>query len=507
MSIYDFAKIKNSKELEKLTLDLLEAEGFYISSQSAHAGVESNIIAEEIIISHSGFSQTLRWCVCCTHSRERFLSVRKIKQVLDDYDNCADDGLLLVTDTDISEEALSMLEAYIDRNSPENTSNSEANRKQLIKLRQILETRFSDGELRTLCFDLGVDYEGLPGEGKNSKARELISYLERRNNIDALLETGKKLRPDVPWRSKPEPRQADRQNNRQRKLLIQVWDQRQLENRLMRHPIIAQKYNIAKDTESTLPFNNAGIKDKSILIISDTSPFAYQLFSSLNKVNANVQIVSVWQYEDPVRCQLLLKDILNVSHDLVIFFLGDTFGFPIPNMILEKLLKTESAGKGIIFFPFFAWALHQGNYQVIDKLVPVKLADQPRVDQLWLKAARILASHDFTWLNAEAFIENQSVTIKVDNRHPILNGVESDFNIIHSFEFLTLKEKANCILTDNVGTPFLVINEATDAPVVYINSCTHNCLSKTPILSPFEVSEHFQKLIVNSVLWCLGLIS
>ncbi len=27
----------------------------------------------------------------------------------------------------------------------------------LIQLRQILAERFSDGELRTLCFDLGVD--------------------------------------------------------------------------------------------------------------------------------------------------------------------------------------------------------------------------------------------------------------------------------------------------------------------------------------------------------------
>ena len=40
-----------------------------------------------------------------------------------------------------------------------------ARREYLVKLRQILDARFDEGELRTLCFDLGVDYDGLPGEG------------------------------------------------------------------------------------------------------------------------------------------------------------------------------------------------------------------------------------------------------------------------------------------------------------------------------------------------------
>ncbi len=72
-------------------------------------------------------------------------------------------------------------------------------REYLIELRQILTTRFSDGELRTLCFDLGVDYENLPGQGKADKARELISHLERRQRIAALVATGRGQRPDIAW--------------------------------------------------------------------------------------------------------------------------------------------------------------------------------------------------------------------------------------------------------------------------------------------------------------------
>jgi hypothetical protein len=69
----------------------------------------------------------------------------------------------------------------------------------LTQLRQVLTTRFDAGELRTLCFDLGVDYDDLPGAGKASRARELVGYLARRDRIADLIRVGKRLRPDISW--------------------------------------------------------------------------------------------------------------------------------------------------------------------------------------------------------------------------------------------------------------------------------------------------------------------
>lgn len=69
----------------------------------------------------------------------------------------------------------------------------------LARLRRVLSERFDEGELRTLCFDLGVGYGNLPGAGKVNKARELVSYLERRDRIPELVDMGKQLRPDVSW--------------------------------------------------------------------------------------------------------------------------------------------------------------------------------------------------------------------------------------------------------------------------------------------------------------------
>jgi hypothetical protein len=80
----------------------------------------------------------------------------------------------------------------------------------LIELRRILTARFSDGELRTLCFDLGIDYDALPGEGKADKARELVAYFKRRGRIPELIDMGKRVRPDISWRDLPEDAKESR---------------------------------------------------------------------------------------------------------------------------------------------------------------------------------------------------------------------------------------------------------------------------------------------------------
>jgi hypothetical protein len=69
----------------------------------------------------------------------------------------------------------------------------------LTQLRQLLTKYFNESELRTLCFDLRIDYENLGSGGKADQARELVAHLERHGRIPELLETGKQMRPDVPW--------------------------------------------------------------------------------------------------------------------------------------------------------------------------------------------------------------------------------------------------------------------------------------------------------------------
>ena len=52
--------------------------------------------------------------------------------------------------------------------------------------RKFITQHFNLEELRTLCQDLGVDFDSLPGEGKEGKARELVAYMERHSRLDDL---------------------------------------------------------------------------------------------------------------------------------------------------------------------------------------------------------------------------------------------------------------------------------------------------------------------------------
>jgi hypothetical protein len=77
-------------------------------------------------------------------------------------------------------------------------------RKVLVRLHKQIEDSFGDEELRTLCFDIGEDYESLPAQGKAGKARELVACLDRRGRIPDLIAKCSELRPNVSWEDKPE---------------------------------------------------------------------------------------------------------------------------------------------------------------------------------------------------------------------------------------------------------------------------------------------------------------
>lgn len=64
-------------------------------------------------------------------------------------------------------------------------------------LRQFLIERFSDSELRTLCAELGIEYEGLTGTNRDDKARELVAFCERRGEFERLETIIRAARPSI----------------------------------------------------------------------------------------------------------------------------------------------------------------------------------------------------------------------------------------------------------------------------------------------------------------------
>jgi len=58
---------------------------------------------------------------------------------------------------------------------------------QLSRLHRFIVEQFDLEELRTLCFELGVRFDDLGGEGLTARARELILHLGRRGQLDRLM--------------------------------------------------------------------------------------------------------------------------------------------------------------------------------------------------------------------------------------------------------------------------------------------------------------------------------
>jgi hypothetical protein len=66
----------------------------------------------------------------------------------------------------------------------------------LTRLHQFILEYFDREGLRTLCFNLGVDYDSLPAEGEAAQARELVLALGRRHQLARLLTVLQQARPE-----------------------------------------------------------------------------------------------------------------------------------------------------------------------------------------------------------------------------------------------------------------------------------------------------------------------
>lgn len=73
------------------------------------------------------------------------------------------------------------------------------------RLRQQLEASFTLEELKTLTFDLGINFDNLAGDTLMVKTRELVNYALRRGLEDELLEKCRQERPQIDWGAETEP--------------------------------------------------------------------------------------------------------------------------------------------------------------------------------------------------------------------------------------------------------------------------------------------------------------
>ena len=79
---------------------------------------------------------------------------------------------------------------------------------QLVDLNSKMNQVFSLDEIESLCFDMGIDFDSLGGEGKGAKIRELIEFCRRRGRDEELVAKVRAERPQVAWPGAPAPQAA-----------------------------------------------------------------------------------------------------------------------------------------------------------------------------------------------------------------------------------------------------------------------------------------------------------
>ncbi len=75
--------------------------------------------------------------------------------------------------------------------------------KYLSTLHKQIDQYFSFSEVRTLCFDLGVDYENIPGDHRSAFIRNLIVSLAKQNRLQELIDQVRQERAFVDWQDVP----------------------------------------------------------------------------------------------------------------------------------------------------------------------------------------------------------------------------------------------------------------------------------------------------------------
>lgn len=69
----------------------------------------------------------------------------------------------------------------------------------VVEIHDLMIERMEMEELRTLAFDLDLDYENFEGETKSGFVRSLVAHMNNRNAIDRLVAALQRRRPDINW--------------------------------------------------------------------------------------------------------------------------------------------------------------------------------------------------------------------------------------------------------------------------------------------------------------------
>ena len=271
------------------------------------------------------------------------------------------------------------------------------------------------------------------------------------------------------------------------------WDITDIEDFLDHHPFLIDKFDLDVPSQTLV-----GAGDIRVLVLSDGSVFAYQLFECLRKHGFDVRETRLHQFgSNALSC---LPSQLAESFDTAFVFLGELFGVPLQRDVVNGIRSSVREGLRVVFTPFCAWSVGSRVNPGLDDLLPVSVReDSVNVFRLLLpdppEITRRLELPDYH----DTFIENQWVSFDLEKGD--ISSRSLSCTIRSTFEFLDPKPDASVVLRDSEENPLLVVRDMGLGRVGYLNMCAHNCLTPFPLRSPVDSSQAMSRLLADFALW------
>jgi hypothetical protein len=271
------------------------------------------------------------------------------------------------------------------------------------------------------------------------------------------------------------------------------WDSTDIEKFLDDNPYLLEKFGLGSASESI-----EGASDVRVLVLSDGSVFAYQVFESLRAHGFDVRETRVHQFGSNA-LEPSSGDLAG-SFDVAFVFLAETYWLPVNREVLDGLRNSMLRGLKVVFTPFCAWSVNSRVNGSMEAILPVRAKHRAvSLFRLLFPDSTLVSDRKDLPDYTGTFIENQRISFTV-KKGP-MSSRSFDCSLQSTFEFLESKPEAETLIADGEGNPILVVAPFGSGSTAYLNMCAHNCFTPFPLKSPVESVPQVGRFLADFCLW------
>jgi hypothetical protein len=178
--------LKDGEKLIKQTVAALSRENM----------VDGELCLSSYRLQFRGIDLKLYW----DHTLKELVSVSNHRgHISVEFDDGWQENIVLYNRDEWTKQILSAKSRWVPLTSSDTTESDSHLELARRALRDKLARHFDMSELATLCFEIDIDFDNMPGRNKDARIRELILFCERSGKLSELVNRCRELRSHVEW--------------------------------------------------------------------------------------------------------------------------------------------------------------------------------------------------------------------------------------------------------------------------------------------------------------------